>query len=65
MRLVIAIRRPIPACQPCSTSPFRSDSSDVQSENQLLNSEISRLGGDQAETAGSWQEAENRANGGG
>ncbi len=49
---------------PCSTSPFRSDTSDVQSEIQLLNSEISNPGGDQTETGGTWQDAENRADGG-
>lgn len=49
---------------PCSTSLFRSDPSDVQSAIQLLNSEMSNPGGDQTETAGSWQDAENRANAG-
>lgn len=49
---------------PCSTSPFRSDPSDVQSEIQLLNSEISNPGGDQTVTAGTWQDAESRANNG-
>ena len=50
---------------PCSTAPYRSDSYDVQLTQQQMNTEINNPGGDQTETAGTWQDAESRADGGG
>jgi hypothetical protein len=48
---------------PCSSGPFRSDPYTVQLTMQVDKSELANPGGDQTDTAGTWQAAEARTSG--